>query len=318
MERSGPSIEMKIVMLVAGVLVVQDCALLAMRIAGAPVGVVRAVLGGLLVLSVILSAVWGNALSRAVRSLARACYVARKGDSRVLTRLPRGDELGHLNTEINELVVANRDLANVRAELEACSDVTRVVSEVAPQIVDASNELTVSLKELREGSAAELSILRRASSDIKEAISLTAFIAREEDGGALEGEVAAKLSSLGGLTREVEMLADQVVDEVARPVIDEAALARAVNGLRDAARTMADVSAQAAAPLEKRANDAAAAAEAVDHLRQVEERKSDGSRVAELMERSASGGLSAAGRLAASLRKLSLVVESHARTKRIA
>lgn len=314
-ERSGPSIQMKIILLVGVALAAQDVALLAMHLTAAPAAVVQAVVAGVLVLSIIVAGVWGNAVSRAIRQLARACYVARRGDSRVLFRLPRSDELGQLNDEINELVVLSRDLDETRSELEACAAVAHTVTAVTPGIIDASNELTVSLKELREGAAAEMAILRKISTHIKEAMSLSAVVARRQEGEAVEDDIAASLNSLAGLSSEIEMLADQVIDEVARPSIDEAALARAVNGLRDAARTMADVSNQASAPLEKRGRDAAAAAEAIDRLKDIEAGKGDGRRVAELMEKSAASGISAAGRLSASLRKLSVVVESHRRSK---
>ena len=127
---------------------------------------------------------------------------------------------------------------------------------------------------------------------------------------------APRLKSLGALARETELLADAVVDEVARPSIDEASLARAVNGLRDAARTMAQVAVQAVGPLEKRREDAEAALKAADRIITAESEKADGSRVAELMERSARNGLAEATRLATTLRKLGVVLEAYAARRR--
>jgi hypothetical protein len=69
MERSGPSIEMKVVLLVVAVLVLQDLLLLAMYAGGARAGAIQIALGGVLALSLVVAAVWGNSLTRAVRRL---------------------------------------------------------------------------------------------------------------------------------------------------------------------------------------------------------------------------------------------------------
>ena len=135
-------------------------------------------------------------------------------------------------------------------------------------------------------------------------------IAGRTDGGFASDEVAHKLRAFSGAAREAEILADAVVDEVSRREIDAAALARAVNGLRDSVRTMADVSGEAASFLEQRRADARAAAVALERLAEAESQKTDGSWIAELMDRSAARGLSEATRLASTLRKLGLVLEA--------
>ena len=63
MERSGLSIEVKVVLLVGAAVVVQDLILLAMYLGGTQPGMVQIVLGGVLVLALVAAAVWGNALS---------------------------------------------------------------------------------------------------------------------------------------------------------------------------------------------------------------------------------------------------------------
>ncbi len=316
MERTGPSIEVKIVLLVAAVLVLQDLLLLAMYLGGARPVAIQVVLGGSLVLSVVVAAVWGNSLSRAIRRLARACYVARHGDTGVLSDLTRTDELGQLNDEINKLVLLLRDSTDTRSALTSSKDVIEELERAAPEIMRSSHELLVSLKELSEGAMAEAAILRKVSGCLGEARGLVAGVARGASGNAPPGDPSVKLRSLGSLAREAELLADTVVDEVARPSIDEASLARAVNGLRDAARTMAQVASQAVGPLERRREDAEAALKAADRIITAEAEKADGSRVAELMEKSARGGLAEATRLAGNLRKLGVVLEAYAAVRR--
>ena len=316
MERTGPSIEIKIVLLVVAILVLQDLLLLAMYLAGAQPAAIQIVLGGLLVLSVVVVAVWGNALSRAVRRLVRACYVARHGDTGVLSDLTRTDELGQLNDEINKLVTLIGDSTDTRSELTSSKDVIEELERAAPEIMRSSHELLASLKELSEGAAAEIAILRKVAGCLGEARGLVAGVARGASGNPPPGDPAARLRSLGSLAREAELLADAVVDEVARPSIDEASLARAVNGLRDAARTMAQVASQAVGPLEKRREDAEAALKAADRIITAETEKADGSRVAELMEKSARSGLTEATRLATNLRKLGIVLEAYAAMRR--
>lgn len=316
MERTGPSIEVKIVLLVVAVLVLQDVLLLAMYLGGAQPTAMQIVLGGVLVLSVVVAAVWGNVLSRAIRRLARACYVARHGDTGVLSDLTRTDELGQLNDEINKLVSIIGKSTGTRSELSSSKDVIEELERAAPEIMRSSHELLVSLKELSEGATAEIAILRKVSGCLGEARGLVAGVARGASSDPLPGDSAVRLRSLESLAREAELLADAVVDEVARPTVDEASLARAVNGLRDAARTMAQVASQAVGPLEKRREDAEAALKAADRIITAEAEKADGSRVAELMEKSAQGGLAEAARLAANLRKLGLVLEAYAAMRR--
>ena len=169
MERSGPSIEMKVVLLVAAALLLQDVVLVAMYVAGARPATIQVVMGGLLVLAIVIAAVWGNALSRAVRRLSRACYVARKGDTGVLSELTRTDELGQLNEEINRLVEQLRAGLRASADVESCAEIVREVEDLAPEVTRSSHDLLVSLKELREGAAAELSILRKVAGRAGEA-----------------------------------------------------------------------------------------------------------------------------------------------------
>jgi methyl-accepting chemotaxis protein len=316
MERSGPSIEVKVVLLVGAALVLQDLVLFAMYAGGARPGMIQLALGGVLALSLVAAAVWGNTLVRAVRRLVRACYVARHGDTGVLSELTRMDELGQLNDEINRLVVLLRDSTDTRSELTSSKDVIEELERTAPEIMRSSHELLVSLKELREGAAAEIAILRKVAGCLGEARGLVGDVARGTSGSRPSNDAAARLKSLGSLARETELLADAVVDEVARPSIDEASLARAVNGLRDAARTMAEIAAQAIGPLEKREEDAEAALKAADRIITAETEKADGSRVAELMERSARNGLAEATRLATALRKLGVVLEAYAARRR--
>ena len=316
MERTGPSIEVKVVLLIGAALVLQDFVLFAMYVGGARPVTIQLALGGVLAVSLVVAAVWGSALVRAVRRLVRACYVARHGDTGVLSELTRTDELGQLNDEINRLVVLLRDSADTRSELTSSKDVIEELERTAPEIMRSSHELLVSLKELREGSAAEIAILRKVAGCLSEARGLVADVARGGGGNLPLGDAAARLKSLGSLARETELLADAVVDEVARPSIDEASLARAVNGLRDAARMMAQVAAQAVGPLERRKEDAEAALKAADRIITAETEKADGSRVAELMERSARNGLAEATRLATTLRKLGVVLEAYAARRR--
>lgn len=310
MERSGPSIEMKVVLLVAAILLVQDGLLLMLYLGGAHPLTIQVSLGLVLVFSIVLAAVWGNALSRAVRRLTRACHVARGGDTGVLSELTRTDELGQLNDEINKLVVLLRGAFEASSELSTSRDVVRELDRSAPDIMRSSHELLVSLKELREGAAAEIDILRRVSGCLGEARALVEDIARDAAGRPVAKESATRLRSLGPLAREAELLADAVVDEVARPSVDDEALARSVNGLRDAVRTMSQVAAQAVEPLEKRVGDVESALRAVDRIAGAHSEKSDGARVAELMERSAASGLNEASRMAAHLRKLGIMLEA--------
>jgi hypothetical protein len=130
-------------------------------------------------------------------------------------------------------------------------------------------------------------------------------------------DMGTRLQSLGSLSREIELLADAVVDEVARPRIDEASLARAVNGMRDAARTMAEVAAQAAEPLARAAADRKAAATALEQAGAAEEARADAARIAELMNRSAASGIAEGGRWTSALRRLGLALESHSVRKRV-
>jgi methyl-accepting chemotaxis protein len=316
MERTGPSIEVKVVLLIGAAIVVQDVVLLAMYVGGARPATIQLALGGVFALSLVAAAVWGNTLARAIRRLSRACYVARHGDTGVLSELTRTDELGQLNDEINRLVTLLRDSTDIRSELTSSKDVIGELERTAPEIMRSSHELLVSLKELHEGAAAEIAILRKVAGCLSEARGLIGDVARGTSGNRSSSDAAARIKSLGSLARETELLADTVVDEVARPAIDEASLARAVNGLRDAARTMAQVAEQAVGPLEKRREDAEAALKAADRIITAETEKADGSRVAELMERSAKNGLAEAMRLATNLRKLGVVLEAYAARRR--
>jgi hypothetical protein len=76
------------------------------------------------------------------------------------------------------------------------------------------------------------------------------------------------------------------------------------------------IAAQAVGPLEKRREDAEAALKAADRIITAETEKADGSRVAELMERSAGNGLAEATRLATTLRRLGVVLEAYAARRR--
>lgn len=308
--RSGPSIEVKVVILVAAVIVAQDLLLLGMHLAGARPSANLVARCSVLVLSVFIAAVWGNAIARAIRRLTRACFVAQRGDVNVLSEPTRSDEIGELNHEMNALIGELRSLTGCRSDLAAAGLVTDAANDAAPQALRSSHDLLVSLKELKEGAAAEAAILRKIAGSLGEARTMVGQIAGHVDGGLASDEVADKLRAFRGAAREAEILADAVVDEAARREIDAAALARAVNGLRDAVRTMADVSGQAASLLEQRRADARAAGIALERLADAESQKSDGGWVAELMDRSAARGLSEATRLAATLRKLGLTLEA--------
>jgi HAMP domain-containing protein len=308
-ERSGPSIETKVVALVAAVLIVQDVVLLVAYTAGASAIVVEIILGGLLALGIVTAAVWGNAVARAARRLTRACYVARKGDTRVLAELTRTDELGQLNNEINRLVEQLRELNAEKAELSRGADVSGELERSAPELARSAHDLLVSLKELREGASAEASLLRKLSASLGEArLLISEALERCAPGPA--DDAASRLGALEGLSREIDLLADRVVDEVARPDIDEATLARAINGLRDAARTMSQVASQASFYLEGRRSDLETLRRTGALVEQAEVHKSDGSRVAELMEKSAGGGLNEATRLAALVRRLGAALQT--------
>jgi methyl-accepting chemotaxis protein len=312
LERSGPSIEVKVVLLVAAAVVLQDLILLAMYLAGARPTTIQIVLGGLLVLAIVLSAVWGNALSRAVRRLTRACYVARKGDTKVLSGISRTDELGELHGEINMLIDVLRELSVDRGDLESTREVVRELERSAPEMTRSSHELLVSLKELREGAAAESSILRKIAGYTAKARAGVPEVGGEVPDCRASYDAAARLKSIEGLARELELLADRVVDEIARPEVDETSLARAVNGLRDAARTMSEVAEQASVHLERRRSDLEALRRSAELVDAVSLERADGGRVAELMERSAANGLTEATRLASLLRKLGTALRSHA------
>jgi hypothetical protein len=310
MERSGPSIEMKVVLLVAAVLIAQDVLLLVLYLNGAHPLTIQIALGLVLVSAIALAAVWGNALSRAIRRLTRACYVARKGDTGVLTDITRTDELGQLNDELNRFVTLLRGVQETRGEIAAGRSVVRELERAAPEMMRSSGELLVSLKEVREGASAEIEILRKASGCLAEARELIGGIAADTAGRPAARDAAARLRSLGPLAREAELLADAVIDEVARPSVDEPSLARAVNALRDSVRSMSQVAALAVEPLEKRSADMDAALRAIDRLAGVDSERSDGARVAELMERSASGGLAEASRLTGHLRRIGIMIEA--------
>ena len=315
MERSGPSIEFKIVLLVAAAVIVQDLLLLAMYVAGADPPAMQAALGGVLVLALVIAAVWGNTIARAVRRLTRACFVARHGDTSVLAELTRTDELGQLNDEINRLVVLIRGLTEERDALAETAEVADTVTNVAPELVRSSHELLVSLKELREGASAEIDIMRKVAGRLAETRARLTDITAGTSVAEADGEIGTRLRSLSALAREIELLSDTIVDEVARPEVDDAALARAVNGVRDAARTMAEVAGQAAQPLARRLSDREAASRAVEQLDAAEQCRADAARVAELMGKSAASGIGEGSRMASFLKRLSLVLESHARRK---
>ena len=317
MERSGPGIEIKIVFLVVAVVIVQDLVLLAMYFAGAEPYALATALGAVLVASLIAAAVWGNAIARAIRRLSRACFVAREGDLNVLADPMRTDEIGELNAEINKLVVLLRELAETGSELGATTVLTEALSQAAPDMLHSSHEILVSTKELKEGASAEISLFHRIERHLEDAGAFVERIGRDKEGTSAAEDVAAKLRSLGALARDVELLADAVVDEVARPEIDEPSLARAVNGVREAARTMAEVALKAASPLEGRRSDAAAAAQAIEHLGAAERARVDAARVAELMDRSAATGQSEATRLASALRRLGVLIEAYGERRRL-
>jgi HAMP domain-containing protein len=317
MERSGPSIEIKIVLLVAGAVIVQDIILLAMYVSGATPQTMQIVLGAIVVLALIAAAVWGNTVARAIRRLTRACFVARQGDTHVLTELPRADELAELNTEINNLVLLLREMGEADAELASTRHATDGVELALPDMIRSSQELLVALKELREGASAEVVILRKLAASLGDARALLERAAREDVDFAAVAPLAAKLASLGTLARELDGLADVVMDEVARPDIDETALARAVNGMREAARTMVEIAGEAAGPIGRWRAEAEARGEATERLLAASSEKSDGSRVAELMARSAAHGLGAATRLASTLRRLGIVMEAYAERRRL-
>jgi methyl-accepting chemotaxis protein len=317
MERSGPSIETKIVTLVAAVLVVHDLILLAMYLSGAAPGAIQITLGGVLIIALIVAAVWGNSVARAIHRLAWACKAARNGDLNLQIQLPRSDELGALNEEINELIVCLRDMGEVGADLELSEDVADALSDAAPDLLRASQEILVSMKELKEGSGAEASILGRSALRLSEARGLVSQVSSGRSGAERVQDIAAGLQSIGGLRREIETMSDRVMDEVARPEIDATELARVVNGLRDASRILADVAGQAIAPLERREADARAAVKATDQIAIVDEERIDATRVAELMQKSASSGIGAATRLASSLRRLGVALEAHGQRQRV-
>ena len=190
MERSGPSIEVKVVVLVGAAVVVQDLLLLTMYLGGARPSAMQIVLGGALVLALVGAAVWGNALSRAIKRLSRACYVARHGDTGVLSDLTRMDELGQLNDEINKLIVLLRDLAAAKSELASCGEVTEAVAQAAPDLLRSAHDALVSLKELREGAAATIAIHRRLSGCLEAARTQVAQVAGATGGGRAEAETA--------------------------------------------------------------------------------------------------------------------------------
>ena len=318
MQRSGPSVEFKIVILVAAVVVVQDLVLVAMYLAGASPVAIQAVLGGLLILTVTIAAVWGNAVTRALRRLIRACFVARQGDVQVLSEPDRTDEIGELNDEINRLVLSFKALSRVESELSVASGVTETATEATPDALHAAHEALVAIKELKEGASAEGAILRRVAGALGEARTLLSQVAGRVEGGLSGDDVASRLNALRAAGREAELLSDAIVDEAARVEIDEAALARSVNGLRDTVRTMADVAGDAASLLEQRSADARAAGLALARLGEAESARSDAARVADLMDSSAARGLNEATRLASSLRKLGLVVEAYEQRRKLA
>ncbi|MBM3307906.1 MAG: hypothetical protein FJY74_06240 [Candidatus Eisenbacteria bacterium] len=317
MDRSGPGIAIKIVLAAVVGVVVQDVVLLALVSNGADPGEMMIALGAVLALTLVIAAVWGSAVAGALRQLARSCYVARKGDTNVLLRLPRADEIGQVNEEINKLVLLLKEFTEERSWLASTAGVADAVDQAAPDLLRTSQDVIVSLKELREGAAADGAILGRLALKSEQARQLMERVARPTGARGGPDEIAERLSALAGLSREVELLADQVVDEVARPTIDEAALARGVNGLRDAARTIVEVAGQAIPHLEQRRMDAEAAERAAENMRSAGAEAQDGIRVAELMERSAASGMSAASRLASSLRRIGVALEVYADRRRL-
>jgi HAMP domain-containing protein len=316
MERGGPSIEIKLVTLVAGVLVVHDAVLLLMYLNGTSPNIIQIVLGAVILPALIIVAVWGNALGRAIRRLSWVCRAAKEGDTNLLTVLPRTDEVGQLNDDINSLVVELRRLGETERTLGSSRQLVDTIVRTAPELLRASQEVLVSMKELKEGAGAETSILRRASRNMTEAGGLLGRLTVTGSGSPGEG-IAAKLKALGGLRREIELLSDMIMDEVARPQIDAAALARAVNGLRDASRILADVAEQAAPALEAKLTDIRVAVAATGYMETADEERQDGARIAELMQRSAGSGISAATRLASALHQLGVVLEAYEAQRRL-
>ena len=316
MNRTGLSIEMKIVLLLVGALLVQDVILVVMFFSGARPTVMLTTLGVTLLFAIAVAAGWGGALSRAVDTLTRACFAARKGDTRVLTILPRSDELRALNDEINELVGELRDLEELRERARVEGDLATRVEEAAPDLLHASQELLVALKELSEGSAAQADILRRTAGSLNQARMHLRGVVEAAQTGSTDADVAEKLRALGSLSREMELLADGLVDEVTRPSLDEAAVARTVNGIRDSARTMAEIARQAAGPLERRRSDIEATSRALTALDAGEAVRADAARVTQLMDRSAGSGFRTATRLAGILRTLGIEIEARRRMRR--
>jgi HAMP domain-containing protein len=317
MERSGPGLALKIAIAAVAGLVVQDVIVVALWSRRAETAELALALAAVLALTLVLAAVWGGSLAHALRQLARSCYVARKGDTHVLVQMPRADEIGQVNEEINRLVVLVRDLTEVQTGLSASAAVADAVNQSAPDLLRTSQDALVSLKELREGASAGGMILSRVAGRVEQARRVMEQVARPLGVRGAPEEIALRLKALERLSHEVELLADQVVDEVARPSIDEAALAREVNGLRDAARTMAEVAGHALPYLERRRLDAEAAEQAVEGLTVAGVEAQDGVRVGELMERSAASGMSAATRLASSLRRIGVVLEVYADRRRL-
>ncbi|MCD4690754.1 hypothetical protein K8S17_04760 [bacterium] len=316
MERGGPNIEIKLVALVAGVLVVHDVVLVAMYVSGASPTIIQIVLGAIIVPALIVAAVWGNTLGRAIRRLSWVCRAAKAGDTNLLTVLPRTDEIGQLNDEINSLIVQLRQLGESERTLDSSRQLVDTIVQTTPELLRASQDVLVSMKELKEGAGAESSVLRRSARNLVEAGGLLGRLTATESAAPEDG-IAAKLKSLGGLKREVEILSDQIMDEVARPKIDATTLARAVNGLRDASRILADVAEQAVPALEARLADVRVAIAATAYIETADEERQDGARIAELMQRSASGGISAATRLATALHQLGVVLEAHEVRRRL-
>jgi len=311
MRRSGTSIETKIVLLVACALVVQDVVLLLLYFAGASPVAIQAALVVVLAISLLVAGFWGSAIARAVMDLARAAYAARQGDTRVLTELSRSDEIALLNREMNDLVVELRELGGAREDLARAAGAADEATRAAPELVRAAHELVIALKELKEGSRAQAQILRRVAGATKESRAFLEDVVRSEDEAARHNEIAERLRSAESLCREVDILSDRVMDEVSRGTVDEAALARAVNGLRDAARTLSAVAAESVEPLSRRLSDARAAARAVERLADADVERAEAARVAELMERSAAQGLGSVTRLSSRLRRLGITLESY-------
>ncbi len=310
MERGGPTIEIKLVALVAGVLIVHDVVLLVLYLGGTPPNIIQIVLGAIVIPALIVVAVWGNSIGRAIRRLSWVCRAAKEGDTNLLTVLHRTDEIGQLNDDINSLVVQLRRLGETERTLGSSRQLVDAIVRTAPELLRASQEVLVSMKELKEGAGAETSVLRRASRNLSEAGGLLGRLTSTGAEAREEG-IATKLKALGGLRREIEILSDQIMDEVARPEIDATTLARAVNGLRDASRILADVAEQAAPALEAKLADIRVAVAATGYIETADEERQDGARIAELMQRSAGGGIGAATRLASALHQLGVVLEAY-------